>query len=483
MIVTCEKCNTSFDLDDAMIQESGSEVKCSECEHVFQVYRPAPAEKTEPPPEPEGGAADSPQAEEPVEEEFDIEALGLEDEPEAEGPAEVKEEAAAEETLELAGGAAEEELDLEGFGFEDEPEAEEPAGVEEEAAAEETPEPAGGAAEEELDLENIGLEDEPEAEGPAEVEEEAVAEETPEPAGDAVVEELDLEAISRAVEEAAQEPETVSDEAPRAEEVLDFDLLEPEEETAAGEPDEQEIDFEGLSVDDEITPEEEVTIEEAPKPEPVKEEPLVQEFEAEEEPEPKIPMPPPKAAKALPAGKRVSKPLIIVLLLLLAGGALGGYVFMKGEVPFLKGGIPFLDKQKSAVVDPGNLHITLPDQKITTEFVENSTVGRLFVIKGIARNDYPEARNFIRVRGVLYAQDGKAVIDKKSYCGNVLSDSQLQTLDKTAMEMRMQNRFGVGKTNSNISTGTEVPFMVMFTDLPQDLGEFSVEVVSSAKAQ
>ncbi|MES0364121.1 MAG: DUF3426 domain-containing protein, partial [Desulfobacteria bacterium] len=274
---------------------------------------------------------------------------------------------------------------------------------------------------------------------------------------------------------------------PREEEVLDFDLLEPEEEAAAGEPGEQEIDFEGLSFDEEITPEEEVTVEEAPgpEPEPVKEETLVQEFETEEEPGPadKIPMPPPAAAKAPPAGKRVSKPLIIVLLLLLAGGALGGYVFMKGEIPFLKGGIPFLDKQKPAVVDPGNLHITLPDQKITAEFVENSTAGGLFVIKGIARNDYPEARNFIRVRGILYAQDGRAVQDKTSYCGNVLSESQLQTLDKTAMEMRWQNRFGVGKTNFNISSGTEVPFMVVFSDLPQDFGEFSVEVVSSAKAQ
>jgi hypothetical protein len=156
---------------------------------------------------------------------------------------------------------------------------------------------------------------------------------------------------------------------------------------------------------------------------------------------------------------------------------------MKGEVPFLKGGIPFLDKQKPAVVDHGNLHITLPDQKITAEFVENSTVGGLFVIKGIARNDYPEARNFIRVRGILYAQDGSPVQDKTSYCGNVLSDSQLQTLDRTAMEMRWQNRFGVGKTNFNISSGTEVPFMIVFSDLPQDFGEFSVEVVSSAKAQ
>ena len=47
MIVTCEKCNTSFELDDGLVEEPGSEVKCSECQHVFTVQKPDAAEEPE----------------------------------------------------------------------------------------------------------------------------------------------------------------------------------------------------------------------------------------------------------------------------------------------------------------------------------------------------------------------------------------------------------------------------------------------------
>jgi predicted Zn finger-like uncharacterized protein len=373
MIVTCEKCNTSFDLDDDLIQESGSEVKCSECEHVFTVYKPAPVEEPAPSPELEGDAADFPQAEEPAEEEFEIEALGLEEETEAEGLTE----------------------------------------IEEEAVPEEIPAPVEEAAAEELDLEGIGLEEKPEAEGPVETEVEAAAGETPGSVEETAVEGLDLEAISRAVEEAAEEPETVAEEAPE-EEVLDFDLLEAEEEPA-----EKEVDFEELGLDEEPVAEEPAPVEE----EAAVEEAVVEEAEVKEEPEvqpvEEEAMPPPVTETAPPPRKRTSAPVMIVLVLvLLAGGAFGAYVLLKDRIPFLQSltGAP-----KPAVVEPGNLHITLLDQQITTEFVENSASGRVFVIKGMVRNDYPEARNFIRVEGVLYSQDGKAVQKKTSYCGNVLS--------------------------------------------------------------
>jgi predicted Zn finger-like uncharacterized protein len=37
VIVTCESCSTQFQLDDAKIPESGLQVQCSRCEHVFSV--------------------------------------------------------------------------------------------------------------------------------------------------------------------------------------------------------------------------------------------------------------------------------------------------------------------------------------------------------------------------------------------------------------------------------------------------------------
>jgi predicted Zn finger-like uncharacterized protein len=47
MIITCEACNTSFNLDEKMLKPEGSKVRCSVCSKVFTAY-PRPAEPAEP---------------------------------------------------------------------------------------------------------------------------------------------------------------------------------------------------------------------------------------------------------------------------------------------------------------------------------------------------------------------------------------------------------------------------------------------------
>lgn len=459
MIVTCENCNTSFELDDNLIEESGSEVKCSQCEHVFTVQKPDAVEEAEAGIESEEEPVDLLDTEEEAVEEFDIEALGLDEEAEtaerplAEGgaapePPEEGGEEAAEETL------SEDDLGLEGIS----------EAIEE--VAEEMP------AEEELFMMGEGAAAE---EPPKEAAEEAAEVEL---AG----EDLDLEGISRAVEEATEEPEPVSEE--EADEILDFDLLDAEEA-----PGKEEVEFEEIGLDEEPVAEEAPPIEEEV---PVTEEfePIVERVEEREEPEEEMPppvpeerpMPPPTVAA--PARRRISMPVMILLILgLVAGGAYGGYLYLKSSgtsIPFLES---LLGTPKPAIVDPGNLQIVVVEQEIGTEFVENSAAGRLFVIRGKVRNDYPDARNFIMVKGALYAKDGQATQQKNVYCGNVIPDSDLQAVDKAAIETKLANRFGDERSNFQVPPGKELPFMVVFSDLPQDFGEYSVEVVSSVSAQ
>ena len=38
MIITCEECNSSFNVNDSLIKESGSKVRCSKCDSVFVAY-------------------------------------------------------------------------------------------------------------------------------------------------------------------------------------------------------------------------------------------------------------------------------------------------------------------------------------------------------------------------------------------------------------------------------------------------------------
>ncbi|MGD9412449.1 MAG: zinc-ribbon domain-containing protein, partial [Desulfobacterales bacterium] len=38
MIVTCNECDSSFNVDDSLIKDAGSKVRCSKCSSVFVVY-------------------------------------------------------------------------------------------------------------------------------------------------------------------------------------------------------------------------------------------------------------------------------------------------------------------------------------------------------------------------------------------------------------------------------------------------------------
>ena len=498
MIVTCEKCDTSFELDDSLIKESGSEVKCSECEHVFTVWKPdaaaEPEAVTEEEPADSSGteedlaadifdadAAAAPSEdltdtapEDLVEEDFDLGDI-------TEGLEEPAEEKPAEEEFDIEGigedleepsdaGTVEEELDLEGIG-----EALEQPGE-------------AGPAEEELDLEGIGEAlEEPADTVSMEESDLGDIDESPE---DAFEEELDLESISRAVEEAAEAPDSAPEEV--EDEVLEFDLIDAEEVTP-----QQEVSFEEIGVEEEPVAEEVVQEEiEAPveTPPQIEEEEEVEEEEeaAEEEvppPAPEdIPAPPSSAMKAGARKKRVSAPILILLILgLLGGGAYGGYMYLKStgtKIPYLQ---PYLDSllgsPETTVVEPGNLHITVLEKGITTRFVENAEAGRLFVVEGKVRNDYPAARSFIMVKGALYASDGKVVKESNVFCGNVFPDSELQTMGKATIEQKLRNRFGDHRSNFQVAPGKVLPFMFVFSDLPQDFSEYSVQVVSSSAAE
>ncbi|MBW1754259.1 MAG: zinc-ribbon domain-containing protein [Deltaproteobacteria bacterium] len=40
MIITCEECQASFNLDESLLKPTGSKVRCSKCKKVFVAYPP-----------------------------------------------------------------------------------------------------------------------------------------------------------------------------------------------------------------------------------------------------------------------------------------------------------------------------------------------------------------------------------------------------------------------------------------------------------
>lgn len=519
MIITCKACNASFNLNESLLKPEGSKVRCSKCKEVFMAYPPAPPEEVKKPDEmlsdldleleqetkdsetgqlddSEFGDLDLPDmerlfAEEEVPEEqgdtdVDIEDfkldLDFESEPDKE-PERTEEEAKGGEPDDLDLSDMEELLDItkvpEEQGDTDEaiedfeldldldfePESEKaPESVEAEARIGEPDELDLSDIEELLDLEEPAIE-EKDGMAPEELELELDMDTEPE-----------IEKVSEddgaSVESEALEEIDLSD----IEEMFDTEEEETEQEAEAvvssllEETSETELD-EIEAASDKLEPVEFSETEE-----------IEQKFEIEDTgeddlPEEEIVDEQPVVATAKPAvEKRISKPLIVLLILvLLGGGGYGIYVLLD----YMNIEIPFVSKYfKPQVSDPaGNLKIDTLD--VESAFVKNSKAGKLFKITGKIKNGYSDARSYISVTGKLYTKGKNLVQEETVFCGNVLSDIELSNLELSAIKKRLSNRVGDNNSNVGVKPGQELPFMIVFSNLPVNLEEFAIEAKGS----
>jgi predicted Zn finger-like uncharacterized protein len=245
---------------------------------------------------------------------------------------------------------------------------------------------------------------------------------------------------------------------------------EPHPEGVFEEPPEEVGQFEAVSPEDLH----ELLKEELPEPEPV-----IPEYREEEtgwsDAEPARPR---EAAKTKTIAKRKSPFLWIILLLFLGLLAAGAAIFfwapemVPESLPILRSG----EKQDTA--DLGVRRLSF--QEVRGSFVDSEEAGQLFVINGSVQNDYSKTRSFILIKGSILDENGKVVKKKLVYAGNPIADNQLKTMPMEEIERSMKNRYGADRQNVDVQPGTAIPFTIVFEDLPQDLGEFTVEAVRSA---
>ena len=532
MIITCKECNANFKLDESLLKPTGSKVRCSKCNEIFVAYPPKISEEIEAPVEMELDVEDQKVTEDlevdnketadPDELDFsDMDKL-IDDE-EAPKSEDILDEDTEDLDLDL-------DLDLE---------------PETEKSKEDLEAKVDQEASDELDLSDLeSLLDEEEAASESSADETVedldlkIAPETdvsmekmPPSAATEDLDELDLSDLEEILDldepmseeksvpddieleldmETEPELEKVSEDG-EVEDLEEVDLseiekmLEVEEETE-GEPLEKEM---GLELDMEETPADttlsedssQVEVYELDEAEDRTDEPEADEAAVAEEREPEFEVGESveedqledeavdeelMAEEMTPAKKkRVSKPLVFLLILvLLAGGSYGTYVlldFMNIEIPYINK-IPFIsDYFKPKVSDPtGSLKIDTLD--VNSKFLLNVKEGKLFVITGRVKNGYPDVRRFISINGKLYKKGKILTQTEKVFCGNVLSDIELSNMDLEAIKKRLSNRVGDNKSNMEIKPGGELPFMIIFSNLPEDLEEFSIEVAGSTSA-
>ena len=504
MIITCDKCNTRFSLDDALIKATGTKVRCKQCENVFDVYpsgRPASDDKgyveisgleleskSLSPFSAEKSAGESPERK----------SGGIDFEFEFEESEEDSKD--ADEDLELKDEDLDFELEMESEGQTKvrglEPEVEfsdEDLKLELEPSATESEDALTPKAADEEEMFELDLELEPVEFKGAEPKE-AFSEE-----------EIDISEIEKILdmEEDRSEPETGDEE---MELDLELDLEDEETAESASSPEEDVSEEEGFDInlalegapETDFAPRESVDSKAAPiqfreekltEAEP--EEPLTmvdkdrkaqaQPFdigtlaepeEAEEEEEPAF-----SIGSYEPEKRRGSRSLVYLLVvLILAGAGYGAFWMMQNKG--IK--IPFISQlfKLSPADETGSLNISTTE--VASRFVTTAKQGRLFVITGKARNDYLEPRSAINITAKLYAP-GKVLVGTQSvFCGNFLSDLELESLDVETIQKILQNRSGDNYSGERIDPGKEIPFMAVFSSLPDNLEEFTVEVEGSS---
>ncbi|MGL4209636.1 MAG: DUF3426 domain-containing protein, partial [Candidatus Adiutrix sp.] len=113
-------------------------------------------------------------------------------------------------------------------------------------------------------------------------------------------------------------------------------------------------------------------------------------------------------------------------------------------------------------------------------FRKNVHGGQILIITGMVRNAYPERRSFIRLRGVILSADNAVLADRYIYAGNLISEDDLINLPVNEIIARLSIKGGQNGLNMNIDPGKDVPFMIVFNNLPDGMAGYEVEPVGSS---
>ncbi len=520
MIVTCEKCNDRFTLDETALESGGSKVQCSSCKHVFTVFPPQEAKSTEEdeldeilrdltldtPQDPSDAGqkrapseerSPGPKAPDPEKEtlfdaeEFDLSELsdlpvsgtpdktddGIDFELEPERPTEQK----------PASEPGQDDLEFVlGDDFE----------IDENLSA---PQGTTGAGKIEFDLsdleEILKTEREPKPGKKPDAEPEILLKEEPEePPIEFDVEILD-DTFPEETKVEAPERETEPEDLEETGVVDELDLTEyPEEAPAeaaapAATPEKEETPEPEFKIDAEEPLETEsrypgAVEEKETKGRPKRavevhreEEPRV--FESDRELPSEAQMPP--ETFSLPGKPRGARTALIVLLILaLAGGAGYGAFWVKDRMgistPHLS--LTFLtDLFKSRVQDPGNLRIRILN--VDGHFITSPEHGKRLVVSGKVMNDYEQARGEIRVTANLIKKDRQILESKTVYCGNLIPETDLVKMGMEAIDAQLARKPAADAVSARIQPRKTGAFMAVFGNLPRDLEEYTVTVGGS----
>ena len=95
--------------------------------------------------------------------------------------------------------------------------------------------------------------------------------------------------------------------------------------------------------------------------------------------------------------------------------------------------------------------------------VANLLGANLRVIEGVAVNQSPYFQSKIRVRLVISDANDAVLGEKTVYCGNILTDAELNTLAESEIQLELSIPQGTDVINEKVAPNGEIPFMIVFS--------------------
>ncbi len=183
----------------------------------------------------------------------------------------------------------------------------------------------------------------------------------------------------------------------------------------------------------------------------------------------------------------VASIVLLLVLLLVSLVTLDRLGAATGLVDVFRGAPGFsllLGKGHGAKQPPAKLYDTagLSLTQVRGYFRISQQAGRLFIVQGLVENQNPQQRANVLVRGRLNDDKGAVVRQAEVYAGTVFNPDELRQMSLADMQSKLSQPSGPDGARFLLGPGGTLPFMIVFSSLPDNLSHFTAEVLGAETA-
>jgi predicted Zn finger-like uncharacterized protein len=171
--------------------------------------------------------------------------------------------------------------------------------------------------------------------------------------------------------------------------------------------------------------------------------------------------------------------MLLGLIFILVAGAYIASMILGYKIPYLSDvNIPILENlfKKDSPEIPAPKPVP-NEASVNGRFISNDTAGELFIITGQIKNPATIPYSHIQVKGTLITKGKVKAQTLIIFCGNIISEEILKTGNISDIHKQLGIKEGAHNSNINVKPGGSVPFMLVFSNLPENLENFTVEVL------